>query len=132
MNKHLRVLLLLALIGFTLYQCTYDQAESPQPAFSSNDEVCDTLFPSFEDDIQPIFQNNCAISGCHDQGSQADGKIWETYVQISEGVDNGEVLCAIKRNENDCIPMPPVEYEPLTNRQIQMIECWEEHDLPNN
>jgi hypothetical protein len=45
-------------------------------------EIC------FEKDVLPIFQNNCAISGCHN-GSGESGLVLNNYVSISHAVHPG-------------------------------------------
>lgn len=43
----------------------------------------------FERDVLPIFQNNCAISGCHN-GTGESGLILNSYVPISHAVEPGK------------------------------------------
>lgn len=135
MNKHFLIILLLALSIACLYQCTYDKADSPEPKSNNESEsdssvdVCDTLKPSFKGDVQPIFENSCTIETCHNQTYAADGKVFETYEQISEGVANGPVLCALEGV--DCRPMPQGNF-PLSSDKIQTIECWAADGAPNN
>jgi mono/diheme cytochrome c family protein len=45
-------------------------------------EIC------FERDVLPVFQNNCAISGCHD-GNGESNLILNSYVPISHAVEPG-------------------------------------------
>jgi hypothetical protein len=91
----------------------------------------DPLIPSnipaicFEKEVLPIFQNNCAMAGCHD-GTGESGSAYNNYVDISHGVvagdPNGSRLyqAIIARwGENR---MPPNKPLSLENRMI--IRLW--------
>jgi hypothetical protein len=83
------------------------------------DEVC------FERDVLPIFQNNCAMTGCHN-GSGESSLVLTTFVPISHAVDPGSpsssaIYKAITATwgENR---MPPGQPLSLDNRTI--IRLW--------
>ena len=82
-------------------------------------EVC------FEKDVLPIFQNNCAISGCH-IGSGESGLVLNSYVPISHAVVPGKPYSSIIYNsiiattgENR---MPPAHPLSMDNRTT--IRLW--------
>lgn len=82
-------------------------------------EVC------FERDVLPVFQNSCAIAGCHD-GQGESGLVLNNYLDISHAVNPGrpfesEVYKAIISTwgENK---MPPDQPLSLENRTI--IRVW--------
>lgn len=131
----IRHLVLLFAVGFVFATaCTKDEAAPPDNGKNQNNKsaknICDSIKPSFKNTIQPIFNANCATSGCHDKQSQADGRIYKTFKQIQEGVNNEPVLCAIK-NKSGCLPMPRGG-SPLPDSTIQKIECWQKNGAPNN
>jgi hypothetical protein len=82
-------------------------------------EIC------FERDVLPIFQNNCAISGCHDGSGESDLHL-TSYVPISHAVEPGKpysspVYKAIITTSGENI-MPPDQPLSLENRTI--IRLW--------
>jgi len=83
------------------------------------DEVC------FERDVLPIFQNSCAISGCHDGSGESD-LVLTSFVSISHSVEpykpfSSRAYQAITSTfgENK---MPPDQPLSLDNRTI--IRLW--------
>lgn len=82
-------------------------------------EVC------FERDVLPVFQNSCAISGCHDRSGESD-LVLNNYVSISHAVTPGDPFTSraykaiiAKTGENK---MPPDQSLSLDNRT--MIRLW--------
>jgi hypothetical protein len=77
----------------------------------------------FEKDVLPVFQNNCAISGCHD--GSVEGRAFNTYVNISHGVTPGKpnssrLYQAITGSGEQM--MPPSG--PLTLQNRTIIRVW--------
>jgi len=85
-------------------------------------EVC------FEREVLPIFQSNCAMSGCHASPGQ-DGYIFTSYETIlRKGVDpgrpfNSEIFEKITEDRAEK-RMPPPPRTPLTDEQIETIRRW--------
>ena len=82
-------------------------------------EVC------FERDVLPVFQNSCAISGCHDGNGESD-LVLNNYLDISHAVVAGRpfdsrVYRAIISKWGENI-MPPDQPLSLENRTI--IRLW--------
>jgi mono/diheme cytochrome c family protein len=79
----------------------------------------------FERDVLPIFQNNCAISGCHN-GTGESGLILNSYVPISHAVEPGKPYSS--RIYNSIIAtsgenvMPP--NQPLSRDNRTIIRLW--------
>ncbi len=122
---------------FLISGCTKDKADPPPHLLNDNNgngatnkNACDTLFNSFSQDIEPIFAQECATSGCHDQSSQIAGIVLETHAQIRSETKNGQVLCAI-RHEASCTNMPYQEAQ-LSQDKIKAIECWADAGYPND
>ncbi len=96
-----------------VYSCIHSADISDLP------EVC------FERDVLPVFQNSCAITGCHDGQGESD-LVLNNYLDISHAVNPGrpfdsEVYKAIISTwgENK---MPPDQPLSLDNRTI--IRVW--------
>jgi len=105
-------------------------------------EIC------FERDVLPIFQSNCAMSGCHDVASHQDGYTFTSYAGILRGVrpgdpDASKIVRMItgkdedkgddddrKAGDDDDI-MPPPPQKPLSAEQIALIRKWIEQGAQN-
>lgn len=95
------------------WSCTHD------PFLDNIPEIC------FERDVLPVFQNSCAIAGCHD-GSGESGLILNSYVPVSHAVEPGrpyssEIYKAIIATSGE-IKMPPDQPLSLENRV--KIRLW--------
>jgi hypothetical protein len=91
----------------------------------------DSILPSnmrticFEQEVLPIFKNNCAMAGCHD-GMGESHSAYNNYVDISQGVSPGNpngssIYQAVIKNwgENK---MPPDR--PLSPDNRMIIRIW--------
>lgn len=115
-------------IGFTAYSCKHEVPES------TTGDVC------FESEILPIFQSSCAKSGCHNQGSAAEGYILDSYQNImntgdKDGIvpfnaNESEIIEAILENDPDK-QMPPPGSPGLTTEQINRLIAWINEGAPN-
>ena len=79
----------------------------------------------FEGDVLPIFQTNCAKSGCHNAASHKEGYVLDNYKHItSKGIvpynpGESEVYQVIAEGE-----MPPKGNPKLTTDQVTLIRRW--------
>ena len=89
----------------------------------------DTSMVSFEDQIQPILNSNCNMSGCHDANSAKEGVDLSTYKAIA---GNDDLLKAGKPDNSSIYTvlgssgkgkMPPAPRS-LTSDQIALIRRW--------
>ena len=111
--------LLVFLAVFSMFSCTSDNLEEYYTKFN-----CETANISFSEDIQPIINTNCAISGCHVSGTGLPS--WETYENIAaRGSD------IVKMVSNGTMP-PSFSGKSVTIEQVQMIDCWVSLGAPNN
>lgn len=58
------------------YSCVHQPYVMPVSQQTGDPEIC------FERDILPIFQSNCAKSGCHDAASHEEGYVLDNYANI--------------------------------------------------
>jgi hypothetical protein len=79
---------------------------------------------SYANDIRPILDTNCQVSGCH--GSNAGIPSWATYETVSANAAN------IKSKTGDKIMPPATSGKSLTDEQIQMIADWVDDGAQNN
>ncbi|MFK7787733.1 MAG: hypothetical protein AB8B56_21610 [Crocinitomicaceae bacterium] len=103
---------LLAIALITTPSCNKDQVAEPIPL-----ECPDTI--SFATTVEPLIQQNCSTSGCHD-ASAAGGYNLEGHGNISTNAN--AILTAI-RHENSGLPMP-LGQPKLSDTIIQQVDCW--------
>jgi hypothetical protein len=111
--SHFQWLIFVFSVFFLITSCTHNAVLDNIP------ELC------FDRDVLPIFQNSCAISGCHD-GAGESGLLLNSYVPISNAVDPGKpysssVYKAIIATSGEN-RMPPDQPLSLDNRTI--IRLW--------
>ena len=96
-----------------MQSCQHEQMGDPNAA------IC------FERDILPIFNSKCAMSGCHDAATAAEGYDLSNYKKIvSDGIVKGkpnssELYEVVADNE-----MPPKGYTKLSDAEKQMLYDW--------
>ncbi|MBR9860299.1 cytochrome c [bacterium] len=117
------ILLVLTLVFF--FSTCKDKDATPQ--LNVDSEICDSLPSSYEADIQPIMESNCALKDCHGD-AKADGKYLRTYEEVKTQAERGEFLRAI-RHEKGADPMPQGR-EKLSDEDIRTIECWIFNNYP--
>lgn len=108
--------------SFTL-SCS-DMGSEPQ-----NDPMPELV--SHADDIQPIFNSNCAGSQCHIGGMSNDLSL-VSYSTLIEGGISGPVVIAgepdssiiVQRLEGTIQPQMPFQLPPLPHARIQLIRDW--------
>lgn len=86
---------------------------------------------SFKEQVQPILNANCAMSGCHDANRSAEGVDLSTYRSI---LSNDELVVRFKPEESELIQelrgsgrkgsMPPSNRTPLSAEQITILKQW--------
>jgi hypothetical protein len=79
----------------------------------------------FEAEVLPIFQTNCAMSGCHDASSAAEGLDLSNYEGIMQGIqagnpDKSSIYESITSKYEGL--MPPDK--PLSIEQRSLIRVW--------
>lgn len=82
----------------------------------------------FETEVLPLFQSNCAKSGCHDAATHTEGYIFDSYENIMRkdiipgNASNSEVYEVLFEDGNDKMPPPP--NPDLTAAQKALIGRW--------
>jgi hypothetical protein len=84
---------------------------------------------TFDSTILPIFQQNCATSGCHDANTAEKDYVLDSYANIvRKGIDAGDADGSkIYRFITETDPqkiMPPPPKAPLSATQIALIKQW--------
>lgn len=130
------IVLLLVLVTF---YCGNDTTEVPETAKSD---------PSFKDDIQPIFTNNCALSGCHNSTASEglillEGQAYSNIVNVDSRQDQTKKLVLPSDATNSYLVIKiegrqqvgsrmPLGRSALSDIQIQNIKNWVNRGAKNN
>ncbi|MBI1305158.1 MAG: hypothetical protein GC181_00935 [Bacteroidetes bacterium] len=123
-------LLIVLLSGTFLQNCKH---EIPTPVVFSNDCDPDTIY--FVNQVLPVIQSSCAMSGCHDHKSRREGVELTSYSKIMKtgGVtafnSGGSMLYEVLISTHNRMPPPPAS---LTISQIQNIKNWIDQGALNN
>jgi cytochrome c5 len=64
------------LMGISVVSCLHDP-----PDISAIDQVC------FKNDILPVFQNSCGVSGCHSSSGGESGQAFTSYSEIMRAIE---------------------------------------------
>lgn len=113
---------LLVLLAFTLLACSSENEEDILP--DPGDERCGNTTVSLSNNIIPIINQNCAISGCHVSGTgRLDLSVRGNIIQSASQI----------RNFTQSGFMPPQRSgKALTDAQKETIYCWVENGALDN
>ncbi|MCS7313425.1 MAG: hypothetical protein NZ742_11035 [Acidobacteria bacterium] len=96
--------------------------------------------PSYAMHVQPLFNANCAFSGCHTLPNPQRGLDLGSYQGLMQGSINGPVVIPgnaqdsrlVKRIEGRETPRMPPNRDPLCQFQIDTIRRWIDQGALNN
>jgi len=131
MKKQLAVALTFLLIISMFGACKHEPPEQvvpdPVPGGGTGGGTGTTVV-CFESDVLPLFQSNCAKSGCHDASSHEKGYVLDSYDNIiRKGIvfgnaTNSKIYKVLFENGDD--KMPPLPNQDLTAAQKAIIGKW--------
>jgi mono/diheme cytochrome c family protein len=126
----MKILTFLYLSLILFFSCKHEPVISEIPSQSNvnpnnpstGDSIC------FNTQIFPLIQSSCAMSGCHDAGTAADGIAFTNYQSIRNQVSprnlsNSEIYEVITETDLDK-RMPPPPSNALSSEQIAIIRSW--------
>lgn len=90
---------------------------------------CTGLTPTYTSSIKSIMDNNCAISGCHNASTEANGINLSTFNGVSAAASNNSFLGSIEHSSG-YNPMPENAAK-LSTTSRQAIYCWIQNGKPN-
>jgi hypothetical protein len=138
MKTHIKQLLLAVLVTSMVYvACQHKNNVQPSTP-GGNDTTTNTSDTAlcFERDILPIFTSNCAMSGCHDATTRAEGYQFTSYQTIvakkfvAGNANETELYKKITDSDpKDILPPPP--NAALSSAQIAKIYDWIQRGAPN-
>ncbi len=113
---------LVILSAIVLASCTHLPPVPPVP-----DPPCDPGIVDFTNEILPMIQSNCAMSGCHSSTNPVDDIDLSSYAGIRSEVRAGdpndsELYTVLFESGEDLMPPPPMA--PLTDAQKERIRLW--------
>lgn len=123
--------LILPICIMLLASCYNDKADQlyPEPTTGgTGGSSCDTTALTYTTDIKPIFDQSCALSGCHDAATKSYGWDLSSYSASKAALQGGRVLGAIKY-ESGFIQMPK-GMNKLSDCNISKIEAWFNAGMP--
>ena len=110
--------LTLLVSAFLLAACASDNEED-----LLDQEPCDETI-SLANDVQPITNTHCAITGCHISGAQSpDLSMNQNILDRASGIR--------QRTQNRSMP-PPASGITLTDDEIATIGCWVDQGADEN
>jgi len=116
------IILSIFLIGAILTSCTKDKIpviEEPM------EPMCDPEI-NYDNTMQAIINNSCAITGCHISGGNAPG-VFSSYQGLLGQLDNGRI-------EDEVIVQRRMPFSPgvLSDEEFDLFKCWLEAGHPEN
>lgn len=99
---------------------------------------CDPDTAYFQNEVLPLLQSSCGVTGCHDPGTATERVILTSYnfiMQTTEVVPGqpweSEIYKAIMEDDPED-RMPPPPQQPLTSGQKELIYKWIAQGALNN
>ncbi len=102
--------------------CTYEK----RPPVVAN-VACDTLMPTYAQDIKPIIDINCSYPGCHDAGASIGD--FTHYSSMKSRLEGGQFETRVLLIKD--MP-PPYASGPkeLSPEELDLLECWLQDGYP--
>ncbi len=119
----------LALV-FTVLACGKDDdgGSGVDYASQANCSSLPAAVTSYELVVKPILDNSCAIGGCHDATTAAEGIDLTEYGKSKNAFENKQVLCSVHHGDG-CVAMPQGTSK-LDDATINVLDCWVKNDYP--
>tara|TARA_R110002072_G_scaffold303077_1_gene492907 strand:- start:28227 stop:28577 length:351 start_codon:yes stop_codon:yes gene_type:complete len=102
----------LVTVLFTVLSCEKDKVAV---SVVCEDEI------SYQNDIQPLLQMNCAVIGCHVPPSPTGGYDWTSLAVVQT---NSELMLQAMRHSPGVTPMPYLAGVKIADSLINKFECW--------
>ncbi len=115
---------LIALVLFTTLSCYNHSLEE----LSQGDD-CHREDASYKNDVRPILNRSCSISGCHSTTPLNTFQLVE-YEDVKAQADNGLLLKTIKHESG--VSAMPKSASKLTDCEISKITSWVSAGAKNN
>lgn len=103
--------------------CKKEDEEEHDAAYYTASANCSAVVDSlntFTLSVKAIMENSCAVTGCHNATTKADGIDLADYATAKDEFLNAEALCTIN---HDCEAMPKGGSK-LSDAVIAQLTCW--------
>ncbi|MEZ5016944.1 MAG: hypothetical protein R2800_07815 [Flavipsychrobacter sp.] len=114
-----KLFLFLCVLG--LASCYYDNEEELYPSTGVGGG-CDTTNVGYAAVIQPIFNQYCAVSGCHDKTTRSSNYDFSSYSGAMTSVNNNRLLGTIMHQAG--FSQMPQGMSKLDDCTIAKIKAW--------
>lgn len=92
--------------------------------------VCTGNTPTYLNDVAVIINNNCAVSGCHNNAASSAGIALEGFANASSQFkDNKKNLISIHHGKG--ASNMPKNASKLSDADINKLDCWVKNGCPN-
>jgi cytochrome c5 len=115
----------LVVLIFSMSACYNDNEEALYPVRPGSNS-CDTANMTFDSINQPIFQSNCATSGCHAGVFPAASLDLTTLDNVKQAVNQRHLLNHVRANGYSL--MPPSGS--LSECNINKLDAWIKRGMP--
>jgi uncharacterized membrane protein len=137
------ILTFLTISMFLSYSCKHEPEFGgnipidPPGGNGSTTTSCSPDTAYFVQQVLPIFQSSCAMSGCHDAATHKEGFKLDNYsnilatggIKVNNPTDSKIYRVMIKSDEDI---MPPSPAAPMSGTQLAVIEKWISQGARNN
>ena len=120
-QKYKALLIFLSIISLSS-ACVNHDLDSPVIVSCSDSEAV-----SFENDVRPIINSNCALSGCHN-GDLGEDLKWTVLKNFQDHAAEAKRRITLSPSAADKMP----RVGKLTYEQIKTIVCWVEQGAKDN
>jgi len=116
-------LLSMSCLVIVINSCSHQPYVLPQSQRTGDPTIC------FEQDVLPIFQTNCAKSGCHDAESHKSGYTLDNYKDvIKKGIVPGNPAASVIWQSISMkvfnVSQMPINAPKLTASELDVIRRW--------
>ncbi|WP_138429696.1 c-type cytochrome domain-containing protein [Fodinibius saliphilus] len=143
-NKYYLSIIVFSL-GFLLLSCSSSTSSQDDSGGGDPPPEDPNRLVSYSQDIQPIFNGNCATSGCHDAGSvssgvnlsdynatmNSTGNQYEKKIVDPGNPNNSPLVDKIEENPDEGSRMPE-NGSALEQAEIDSIKAWIDDGAPDN
>jgi cytochrome c553 len=117
MKKFVSSIMVLSFVTFAFVSC-----DKYQKGYD-----CTGNIPTYNNDIKPIYDANCATSGCHSSQYHSSGIDLSNYSGAS-AANNDAILGSVEHGSG--YSAMPKNAAKLSDTQIKKIYCWMQNNKP--
>ncbi|MGH7457244.1 MAG: c-type cytochrome domain-containing protein, partial [bacterium] len=131
---------ILVFMGITLFllNCAHE-ISAPEPSVDDVDYDGISAIV-YSQHIQPIFNQKCMFSGCHNSVDRAAGLQLTAWEELIKGSESGEDIISgssehsplVEHLRGEFTPRMPLERDPLPDKMIDFIARWIDEGAKND